>query len=132
MNDRMITGLDHVQLAMPPNQEDRAREFYGSLLGLMEVSKPEQLASRGGCWFQSGRVAVHLGVQQDFVPAKKAHPAFIVSDLDALRERLANAGYEVIVDTWVPGVKRVHSSDPFGNRLEFIQEGDSFSLSAGG
>lgn len=132
MNDRMITGLDHVQLAMPPNQEDRAREFYGSLLGLMEVSKPEQLASRGGCWFQSGRVAVHLGVQQDFVPAKKAHPAFIVSDLDALRERLANAGYEVIVDTSVPGVKRVHSSDPFGNRLEFIQEGDSFSLSAGG
>lgn len=123
----MITGLDHVQLAMPPNQEGRARDFYGSLLGLKEVPKPEQLAPRGGCWFRSGSAEVHLGVQQDFVPAKKAHPAFVVSDLDALRERLASAGYEVIADTSVPGVKRFHTWDPFGNRLEFIQEGERFS-----
>ena len=122
----MITGLDHVLLAMPPNQEDRAREFYGSLLGLKEVAKPESLAARGGCWFESGRAAVHLGVQEDFVPARKAHPAFTVTDLDTLRERIANAGYEIVVDTEVPGVKRFHTVDPFGNRLEFIQDGQSF------
>lgn len=126
MSDPMILAIDHVQLAMPPQQEDRAREYYRDLLGLQEVPKPEALAPRGGCWFQSGRVAVHLGVQEDFVPAKKAHPAFIVSDLDALKERLESAGYEVIVDTSVPGVKRFHTADPFGNRLEFIQEGQSF------
>lgn len=123
----MITDWDHVQLAMPAHQEERAREFYGSLLGLKEVRKPESLAARGGCWFESGRVAVHLGVQQDFVPAKKAHPAFIVTDLESLQERLTSAGYEVILDTSVSGVKRFHTSDPFGNRLEFIQDGQSFS-----
>lgn len=122
----MIIRLDHVQLAMPADQEDRAREYYGSLLGLEEVPKPESLAARGGCWFESGSVSVHLGVQQDFVPAKKAHPAFIVTDLEALGERLEKAGYEVIVDTSVPGVKRFHTSDPFGNRLEFIQDGTGF------
>lgn len=126
----MIVGLDHVQLAMPPHQEERARAYYGALLGFKEVPKPEGLAGRGGCWFESGPVSVHLGVQHDFVPARKAHPAFVVSDLDALRERLTSAGYEVTVDTAVPGVKRFHTSDPFGNRLEFIQEGESFAQAA--
>src|SRR5690606_13668797 len=87
MSDPRILAIDHVQLAMPPHQEDRDRKYYGDLLGLQEVPKPEALAPRGGCWFQSGRVAVHLGVQEDFVPAKKAHPAFIVSDLDPLAQR---------------------------------------------
>lgn len=123
----MVTGLDHVQLAMPKSQEDRAREFYGSLLGLMEVAKPQSLAARGGCWFESGRTIVHLGVQQDFIPASKAHPAFTIADLDKLRDRLTRAGYEVIDDNAVPGLKRFYSSDPFGNRLEFIQDGDGFS-----
>lgn|SRR5690606_5064362 len=123
----MFVGFDHVQLAMPPNEEEKARGYYGSLLGLKEVPKPEALAARGGCWFESGPVAVHLGVQHDFVPAKKAHPAFIVSDLDALQKRLEGAGYQVNIDTSVPGVRRFHTSDPFGNRLEFIQDGESFS-----
>lgn len=123
----MVTGLDHVQLAMPENQEDRARQFYGSLLGLVEVPKPESLAVRGGCWFESGRTIVHLGVQKDFIPALKAHPAFTVSDLGQLRERLTRAGYTVNDDDSVPGVNRFYVSDPFGNRLEFIQDGQGFS-----
>lgn len=123
----MITSLDHVQLAIPPGQEDQARAFYGSLLGLREVAKPSSLAARGGCWFAIGRITVHLGVTQDFVPARKAHPAFTVTHLDELRERLASAGYEVIEDTAVPGVHRFYTSDPFGNRLEFIQDGQGFS-----
>lgn len=82
---------------------------------------------RGGCWFESGRTIVHLGVQKDFIPALKAHPAFTVSDLGQLRERLTRAGYKVNDDDSVPGVNRFYVSDPFGNRLEFIQDGQGFS-----
>lgn len=122
----MITGIDHVHLAMPRGEEERARAFYGELLGLPEVPKPAQLAVRGGCWFGSATVMVHLGVQDNFVPARKAHPAFIVAGLDELRVRLTAAGYEVIDDDAVPEVRRFFTFDPFGNRLEFIQEGRSF------
>lgn len=118
----MITGLHHVLLAMPKGEEDRARMFYGSILGLVEVPKPPTLASRGGCWFRGPTVEVHLGIQDDFIPARKAHPAFTVSDLATLRERLVSAGCEVQDDDELPGVKRFHTSDPFGNRLEFIQD----------
>lgn len=122
-----IIGLDHVQLAMPPGEEETARVFYGSLLGLPEVAKPAGLAGRGGCWFENDGAIVHLGVQQNFVPAAKAHPAFIVTDLDALAGRLAAAGYKVVWDDALPGRKRFHTFDPFGNRLEFMQNGDGFS-----
>ncbi len=122
-----LTSLDHVQLAMPEGEEERARAFYGTLLGLAEVEKPEPLASRGGCWFESGSVIIHLGVQSDFVPATKAHPAFTVSDLAALHRRLTEAGCEVVWDSALPGVERFYTPDPFGNRLEFIQDGHGFA-----
>lgn len=123
----MLTSLDHVQIAMPEGKEDEARRFYGDLLGLAEMKKPEPLASRGGCWFGEGAIQVHLGVQHDFQPATKAHAAFTVRDLGELRERLVSAGYVVVLDTPIPGVERFHTLDPFGNRLEFIQDGQGFS-----
>ncbi len=117
----MITGLHHIQLAIPEGAEDEARDFYGGVLGLQEVNKPADLQSRGGCWFRSSTVEVHLGVDPDFRPATKAHPAFIVDSLDQVDERLAEAGYEVDIDTQIDGFDRFYSADPFGNRLEFLE-----------
>ncbi|MFW6724324.1 VOC family protein [Streptomyces sp. MAR4 CNY-716] len=116
----MITGLDHVQLAVPAGSEEILRIFYGDVLGMTEVPKPAVLAARGGCWFTSGAVTLHLGVEQDFRPARKAHPALVVTDLDALARRLAARGHHVTwADGEIPGVRRFHTADPFGNRLEF-------------
>jgi catechol 2,3-dioxygenase-like lactoylglutathione lyase family enzyme len=116
----MIQGLDHVQLAMPRGQEPQARAFYGGLLGLGEVPKPPKLAKRGGLWFEfpDGR-GLHLGVEEPFLAAKKAHPSFRVVTMDTLAEALRAAGHPVTWDDSVPGVRRFHSEDPFGNRLEF-------------
>ncbi|MCB0154213.1 MAG: methyltransferase domain-containing protein [Anaerolineae bacterium] len=121
-----ITGLDHVQIAIPPGREAAARRFYGELLGLSEVAKPEALAGRGGCWFEGTQTTVHLGVQADFAPAQKAHPAFLVDDLAVLQQRLEAAGVAVQPDDAVPEVRRFYASDPFGNRLEFVQAGARF------
>jgi len=118
-----LVALDHVQLAMPAGEEERAEAFYSGLLGLARQEKPEPLASRGGCWFSNGRVTVHLGVEADFRPAKKAHPALVVDDFDALVERLAGAGHAVRPDTDLPGVRRGYVDDPFGNRVEVIAAG---------
>jgi len=127
MSQVQITGLDHVQLAMPPNGEAQARAFYGNLLGLLEVPKPEPLAARGGCWFEGAGVSLHLGVQtNEFVPAKKAHPALLVADIVEARAALETAGIAIQPDEAVPGVRRFYALDPFGNRLEFIQHGDGF------
>jgi catechol 2,3-dioxygenase-like lactoylglutathione lyase family enzyme len=118
----MITGIDHVQVAMPRGQEDTARDFYAGLLGMTEHPKPPVLAARGGCWFRSGTAVVHLGVEEPFAPARKAHPALLVVDLVALEATLTAAGYGCVrSDGEVPGVLRFHSHDPFGNRLEFQQ-----------
>lgn len=118
----MITGIDHVQVAIPVGGEDEARRFYHELLGMTEVPKPAALAARGGCWFSAGAAALHLGVEQPFRPARKAHPAFVVTNLDALQTRLAAAGYDCVrTDGEIPGVARFHTSDPFGNRIEFQQ-----------
>lgn len=118
----MITGYDHVQVALPAGGEDLAREFYGGLLGMVEVPKPAALAVRGGCWFRSGPAVLHLGVETPFAPARKAHPAFLVEDLDALRDALTAAGHECVDSSGeIEGVRRFHSHDPFGNRLEFQQ-----------
>jgi catechol 2,3-dioxygenase-like lactoylglutathione lyase family enzyme len=116
----MIQGLDHVQLAMPRGQEPQARAFYGGLLGLGEVPKPPKLAKRGGLWFEfpDGH-GLHLGVEEPFLAAKKAHPSFRVVTMDTLAEALRAAGHPVTWDDSVPGVRRFHSEDPFGNRLEF-------------
>ena len=118
----MITGLDHVQVAIPVGSEPIARAYYGTVLGMDEIPKPPALARRGGCWFTSGSAVLHLGVEESFAPAKKAHPAFLVTDLDALAATLAEAGASVTrADGELPGVRRLHTFDPFGNRLEFQQ-----------
>src|ERR1700731_1077898 len=107
---------------MPRGQEDAARAFYVGLLGMTEDPKPPALAARGGCWFRSGAAVVHLGVEEAFTPARKAHPALLVADLDALEATLAAAGYACVrADGEVPGVLRFYAHDPFGNRVEFLQ-----------
>lgn len=119
----MILSIDHVQIAMPPGEEQRARAFYVNLLGFTEIPKPGALAKRGGAWFESGTTQLHLGVEPDFRPARKAHPAFIVDDLDGLIARIKNAGHEM--DTSQPaldGFKRAHVFDPFGNRIELMEK----------
>jgi len=113
-------ALDHVQLAMPVGEEHAARGFYRDLLGMVELDKPAELANRGGCWFESGSVQLHLGVEADFRPAKKAHPALRCRDYDELTSRLRAAGLEVKDDRSIPGVRRCHVYDPFGNRIELI------------
>ncbi|MEV6110634.1 glyoxalase [Streptomyces sp. NPDC051940] len=115
----MIVALDHVQLAAPAGSEDVLRAFYAGVLGMTELPKPPVLAARGGCWFASGGAVLHLGVEADFRPAKKAHPGLVVSDVDTLAERLGAAGHPVLWDDNLPGVRRFHSEDPVGNRLEF-------------
>ena len=116
-----ITGIDHVQLAMPAGREDEARAFYAGLLDLPEIPKPPELAKRGGAWFESGAVKVHLGVEGDFRPARKAHPALLVRDLPGLVLRLREAGVDVVDDEPLPGYDRVFTADPFGNRLELLE-----------
>jgi catechol 2,3-dioxygenase-like lactoylglutathione lyase family enzyme len=113
-------SIAHVQLAMPVGGEDKARTFYRDLLGMAEISKPAQLAKRGGCWFESGGVQIHLGVENDFRPAKKAHPALSCRDYRTMVEHLRNARVEVIEPGDIPGVLRCHIHDPFGNRIELI------------
>ena len=116
-----ITGIEHVQLAMPPGGEPAARGFYGGLLGLPERTKPPALAARGGCWFEAPGVKVHLGVEADFRAAQKAHPALLVDDLPALVKVLLGSEVPVIDDDPVDGRARCYVSDPFGNRIELLQ-----------
>jgi catechol 2,3-dioxygenase-like lactoylglutathione lyase family enzyme len=116
-----VHGIDHVQLAMPPGEEDEARRFYGGVLGLPEQPKPPNLAVRGGCWFGTDGVVLHLGVEDGFRPARKAHPALLVEDLPALVARLHEAGVAVVEDEPLPGYDRVYVADPFGNRIELLE-----------
>jgi catechol 2,3-dioxygenase-like lactoylglutathione lyase family enzyme len=113
--------LHHVQLAIPAGVEDRCRAFWGELLGMEEVEKPPVLAARGGCWFRSAGVEVHLGVEEPFVPARKAHPGLLVRDLAGLAAALESAGVQVTWDPEFPGHDRFYAADPFGNRLEFLE-----------
>jgi catechol 2,3-dioxygenase-like lactoylglutathione lyase family enzyme len=116
-----VIRIEHVQLAMPAGREDEAAAFYEGLLGIPRVPKPAQLAARGGCWFESGALKVHLGVEADFRPATKAHPAFIVEDVRVLAREIAAAGYDVVDDEPLDGYDRVYVHDPFGNRIELMQ-----------
>ena len=113
-------AIDHVQLAMPAGEEERARAFYGGLLAMKETPKPAELGQRGGCWFESGRVQIHLGVEADFRPARRAHPALHCSDYDAMTRRLRAAKLSIDEVDDIPGVKRCHIYDPFGNRIELV------------
>ena len=116
-----LEGLHHVQLAMPPGEEDAAVRFYGTILGLTQVPKPPELAPRGGVWFRDDGLEVHLGVEEPFTPALKAHPAFLVRDLETLRVRIQEAGYRVTDDIPLEGYHRCHVRDPFGNRIELVE-----------
>ncbi|MCP1124487.1 VOC family protein [Bacillus sp. 3103sda1] len=117
-----IQGIDHVQLAAPAGCEEKARTFYGDILGLEEIPKPEELRKRGGCWFRCGNQEIHIGVEQNFSPAKKAHPAFYVQHIERFQDDLKQKGVSVIVDTARPDVTRFYVSDPFGNRIEFMEQ----------
>ena len=115
-----VVRLDHVQLAMPAGREDDAAAFYEGVLGIPQVPKPAELATRGGCWFESGDVRLHLGVEEPFTPARKAHAALEVDGLRELVERLAAAGHDVRDEPY-EGFDRIYTDDPFGNRLELLE-----------
>ena len=116
-----IMAIEHVQLAMPAAGEDLARHFYGRILGIPEIAKPPHLAKRGGCWFERGNLKIHLGVEADFRPARKAHVALLVADLPALIDKLRAAGHAVKDDEPLEGYRRIYVDDPFGNRVELME-----------
>lgn len=120
---KSFIAFDHVQVAIPPGGEEQARAFYVGVLGMTELTKPDSLATRGGCWFAGGEgatVQIHCGIEPDFRPAKKAHPAIMVVGLDDLADRIAESGCEVRWDDDLAGMRRFFCDDPFGNRIEFI------------
>ncbi|HEX2164491.1 MAG TPA: VOC family protein [Thermoanaerobaculia bacterium] len=121
MTSGSILGLQHLQLAMPAGREDAAKRFYGEVLGLEAIEKPPHLRHRGGCWFRLPGAELHLGVENDFRPARKAHPAFLVDRLEEVRRRLERAGAPIVEDTELTGYRRSYTEDPFGNRIELLQ-----------
>jgi len=116
----VILRLDHVQLAIPAGAEEACRRFYVGVLGMDELEKPPALKARGGLWLRGGDAVVHLGVEEPFRPALKAHPGFVVADLDALAAILMDAGHTPLWDEALPGIRRFYVADPCGNRLEFL------------
>jgi catechol 2,3-dioxygenase-like lactoylglutathione lyase family enzyme len=116
-----IKEIEHVQLAMPPGKESEARTFYEGVLGIPEVPKPANLARRGGCWFVRDTLEIHLGVENDFRAARKAHPALLVEDLPALKALIKAAGYSFNTDEPLAGYDRIYINDPFGNRIELME-----------
>jgi catechol 2,3-dioxygenase-like lactoylglutathione lyase family enzyme len=116
-----IERIEHVQLAMPAGGEDLARAFYQGTLGIPEIAKPPHLAKRGGCWFERQELKIHLGVEPEFRPARKAHPALLVTDLHALAKILTSSGYAVREDEPLEGYHRIFVDDPFGNRIELME-----------
>ena len=121
MNSGLVVGLDHVQVAMPAAGEEVARSFYVNVLGLEEEQKPPNLAARGGVWFRRGTLRLHLGVEAEFRPAKKAHPALLVQGLAAIVARCHSAGFQTVSDQPLDGYERVYVHDPFGNRVELME-----------
>ncbi|MEU9745649.1 VOC family protein [Streptomyces niveus] len=117
----MLAAVDHVQLAAPAGSEDALRAYYVDVLGMTEIPKPPALAARGGCWFRSGPVQLHLGIEPDFRPARKAHPGLRVTGITAYATRLSSLGASVTWDDNLPGHRRFYSDDPVGNRLEFLE-----------
>ncbi|MPQ26484.1 glyoxalase [Bacillus paralicheniformis] len=117
----MFDGIDHVQIAAPKGSEDECREFFSKILGMKEIPKPENLKKRGGVWFQCGTHELHIGIQENFIPAIKAHPAFSISDINKLKQRLIENNIKIKEDEPLEGATRFYVNDPFGNRLEFLQ-----------
>ena len=116
-----ITDIDHLQIAAPKGCEAEARRFFGDVLGLQEIEKPAALRARGGCWFRIGSRQLHIGVEECFRPAVKAHPAFSVSDIDSVFRLLQEEGVRCVWDKELAGIRRFYANDPWGNRLEFTQ-----------
>lgn len=117
----MFKGIDHVQLAAPKNSEQQCRAFFGDILGMTEIEKPENLKKRGGVWFECGAHQLHIGIQEPFTPALKAHPAFLMTDIKAFKQQLQHHQVDIKEDEPLAGASRFYLDDPFGNRLEFIQ-----------
>lgn len=117
----LLEAIDHVQLAAPPGEEETARKFFVGILGFIEVEKPPLLKSQGGVWFQSGGIQLHIGADEAFVPAEKAHPAFRMKDLEGLKKHLDKESVPYQEDSRLPGAKRIYVKDPFGNRMEFLE-----------
>jgi catechol 2,3-dioxygenase-like lactoylglutathione lyase family enzyme len=116
-----FVGLHHVQIGIPAEGEAAARAFYGAALGLEEIPKPAHLAVRGGLWFRAGAQEIHLGIEPEHRALLRAHPAFHVEDIEALRARLRELGFDAYDDLPLPGHRRFYVKDPFGNRLEFLE-----------
>jgi catechol 2,3-dioxygenase-like lactoylglutathione lyase family enzyme len=114
-------AIDHVQLAAPKGSEDAARKFFGEILGFEEIEKPPVLKERGGVWFKYGSCQIHIGIEEPFVPAQKAHPAFELEHLEGLKEHLTDNGVDFIEDDNLPGANRIYVQDPFGNRIELLE-----------
>ncbi|MDV7767342.1 VOC family protein [Peribacillus sp. CSMR9] len=117
----IFKSIDHIQLAAPKDSEDTARKFFKNILGFEEVEKPEELKKRGGVWFEFGNYQIHIGIEEPFYPAKKAHPAFEIENIEELRKHLITNGIDVMDDDKLPGAKRFYISDPFGNRMELLE-----------
>jgi catechol 2,3-dioxygenase-like lactoylglutathione lyase family enzyme len=117
----IVFAIDHIQLAMPAGEERRARAFYSGILGIPELEKPPHLAKRGGVWFERGALKVHLGVEEHFVPARKAHPGLLVQGLSELIDKLTQAGFAPHADEPLEGYERAYVADPFGNRIELLE-----------
>jgi catechol 2,3-dioxygenase-like lactoylglutathione lyase family enzyme len=113
--------IDHVQLAAPIGSENAARKFFAEVLGFQEIEKPDELKKRGGVWFSNEEIQVHIGIEDPFSPAKKAHPAFEVEHLEKFTEHLTSMGVTYTADANLPGANRIYVNDPFGNRLEFLE-----------
>lgn len=116
----IFKSIDHIQLAAPKGSEETARRFF-NILGFDEVEKPEELKKRGGVWFEFGNYQIHIGIEEPFYPAKKAHPAFEIENIEELKKHLVTNGIDVIEDDKLPGAKRFYISDPFGNRMELLE-----------
>ena len=123
--------IHHAQLAAPPGSEQAARAFWADVLGFEEIEKPAALVSRGGCWFRGHGIEIHIGVEVDFRPARKAHPGFLVTEIDAWADRLAAAGYDVTWDDGFPGMRRFYTEDPFGNRIELLEPSGGETATSG-
>ncbi|MFS0888835.1 VOC family protein [Peribacillus frigoritolerans] len=117
----IFKSIDHIQLAAPKGSEEAARKFFKNILGFDEVEKPEELKKRGGVWFEFGNYQIHIGIEEPFYPAKKAHPAFEIENIEELKKHLVTNGIDVIEDDKLPGAKRFYISDPFGNRMELLE-----------
>ena len=125
-----ILAIDHVQIAMPVGGEELARGFYGAALGLEEKPKPPVLAKRGGAWFEQGDIKIHLGVEANFKPAKKAHACFVVKDLSAMEQKMKHLGFDVTPDSAIAEVKRFFTADPFGNRIEIMEMSENLDITS--